>query len=174
MKLFNILRFMSALVLCIGAFVTAHAQGTVRPEVAKSLQAAQDAHIAAIASKSLKEPRYHFQHARDWLIRFGDGTAESHHKAQAALQHLMPYTQEFWTLSAHEQAAEQTGLGSNAAALQADWNAIVDAALNEATLKRPAEGGFVPTGKQGIHSEHLGFVLAEMQSLARAHPEATW
>ena len=60
------------------------------------------------------------------------------------------------------------------AGLQADWNQIVDEALQEATLQRPPTGGFVPTGKQGIHSEHLGFVLAEMQSLARQHPGATW
>ena len=80
----------------------------------------------------------------------------------------------FWTPSAHEQSAQQSGLGTEVTALQADWNAIVDAALSEATLQRPAAGGYVPTGKQGVHSEHLGFVLAEMQSLARAHPQATW
>jgi ring-1,2-phenylacetyl-CoA epoxidase subunit PaaC len=59
-------------------------------------------------------------------------------------------------------------------ALQTAWNQIVDEAIQEATLQRPADGGFVPTGKQGVHSEHLGFVLAEMQSLARAHPQAVW
>jgi ring-1,2-phenylacetyl-CoA epoxidase subunit PaaC len=66
------------------------------------------------------------------------------------------------------------GTGIDMAALQTDWNQIVDAALQEASLQRPAAGGFVTTGKQGIHSEHLGFVLTEMQSLARAHPQATW
>jgi ring-1,2-phenylacetyl-CoA epoxidase subunit PaaC len=87
---------------------------------------------------------------------------------------LIPYTQEFWAVSPHEAAALANGTGINLAALQKDWNQIVDEALQEATLKRPADGGFVPTGKQGIHSEHLGFVLAEMQSLARTHPQATW
>jgi ring-1,2-phenylacetyl-CoA epoxidase subunit PaaC len=138
------------------------------------LQNSQDTQLAAIAAKSLKEVRYHLRHSRDWLVRLGDGTDESHAKAQAALDSLMSYTQEFWTASDHESAALTSGTGTDMPALQSDWNAIVDAALQEATLKRPADGGFVSTGKQGLHSEHLGFVLAEMQSLARAHPQATW
>ena len=138
------------------------------------LQASSDSQLSAIAAKSRKEASYHLRHARDWLVRMGDGSAESQQRAQSALDYLFPYTQEFWMPSAHEQGAQQTGLGSDVAALQTDWNAIVDAALTEATLKRPLDGGFVPTGKQGVHSEHLGFVLAEMQSLARAHPHASW
>jgi ring-1,2-phenylacetyl-CoA epoxidase subunit PaaC len=137
------------------------------------LQHAPHAQLAAIAAKSLKEVRYHLRHSRDWLLRMGDGTAESHGRAQAAINHLMPYTQEFWTHSEYEtEAAKATGL--DMASLQNDWNQIVDQALTEATLKRPAAGGFVPTGKHSVHSEHLGFMLAEMQSLARAHPNATW
>ena len=107
-------------------------------------------------------------------MRLGDGTDASHAKAQIALDQLLPYTQEFWSTSAQEAAAQANGTGIDMAALQADWDQIVNEALTEATLKRPAAGGFVPTGKQGIHSEHLGFVLAEMQSMARAHPQATW
>ena len=137
------------------------------------LQHAPHAQLAAIAAKSLKEVRYHLRHSRDWLLRMGDGTAESHGRAQAAINHLMPYTQEFWTSTSYEsEAAKATGL--DMANLQNDWNQIVDQALAEATLKRPAAGGFVPTGKHSIHSEHLGFMLAEMQSLPRAHPNATW
>ena len=138
------------------------------------LQASKDTQLAAIATKSLKEVRYHLRHSRDWVVRLGDGTDASRDKAQAALDALMPYTQEFWAASAHESAAHFNGTGADVAALKEDWDRIVDAALQEATLQRPAHGGFVPTGKQGLHSEHLGFVLAEMQSLARAHPEATW
>jgi ring-1,2-phenylacetyl-CoA epoxidase subunit PaaC len=93
---------------------------------------------------------------------------------QAAIDHLMPYTQEFWTASAMEAAAVKAGSGIDTLQLQTQWNALVDDTLAAATLKRPAEGGFVSTGKTGVHSEHLGFVLAEMQSLARAHPEAVW
>ena len=137
------------------------------------LQHAPHAQLAAIASKSLKEVRYHLRHSRDWLLRMGDGTAESHGRAQAAVNHLMPYTQEFWTSTQYEsEAAKATGL--DMASLQNDWNQIVDQALAEATLKRPAAGGFIPTGKHSIHLEHLGFMLAEMQSLPRAHPNATW
>jgi ring-1,2-phenylacetyl-CoA epoxidase subunit PaaC len=138
------------------------------------LQSSKDAQLAAIAAKSLKEVRYHLRHSRDWVVRLGDGTDASHAKAQTALDQWMPYCQEFWSTSPQELAAQANGTGIDTAALKNDWNQIVDAALQEATLQRPADGGFVPTGKQGLHSEHLGFVLAEMQSLARAHPEATW
>ena len=138
------------------------------------LQSSKDAQLAAIAAKSLKEVRYHLRHSRDWLVRMGDGTTESHGRAQNAVDQLLSYTQEFWTTSPQEASALSNGTGIDMAALQTDWNQIVDAALQEASLQRPAAGGFVTTGKQGIHSEHLGFVLTEMQSLARAHPQATW
>ena len=138
------------------------------------LQNSKDAQLAAIAAKSLKEVRYHLRHSRDWLVRMGDGTTESHGRAQNAMDQLLSYTQEFWTTSPQEASALSNGTGIDMAALQTDWNQIVDAALQESTLQRPAAGGFVTTGKHGIHSEHLGFVLTEMQSLARAHPQATW
>jgi ring-1,2-phenylacetyl-CoA epoxidase subunit PaaC len=140
----------------------------------EQLQSSKDEQLAAIATKSLKEARYHLRHSRDWLVRLGDGSDASHTRMQAAIDALMPYTREFWSASAHEQAAQANGSGVDTAALQASWNQIVDAALLEGTLKRPADSAFLPTGKQGIHSEHLGFVLAEMQSLARQHPGATW
>jgi ring-1,2-phenylacetyl-CoA epoxidase subunit PaaC len=129
----------------------------------ESLQDHEDAQLAAIAGKSVKEVRYHLRHSRDWLVRLGDGTEKSHARTQAALNHLMPYTQEFWA-----------GADARTAALQAPWNSMVDDALVEATLKRPLDGGHVPRGKEGVHSEHLGFLLAEMQSLARQHPDAVW
>jgi ring-1,2-phenylacetyl-CoA epoxidase subunit PaaC len=139
-----------------------------------SLKSSTDTQLAAIAAKSFKETSYHLRHAHDWLLRLGDGTDASHSRMQAAINHLMPYTQEFWTTSAMEAAAIKTGMGADTLALQADWDAQVNAALAQATLQRPAAGGHVSTGKHGVHSEHLGFVLAEMQSLARAHPEAVW
>ena len=138
------------------------------------LQHTADAGLAAIAAKSLKEATYHLRHARDWLVRLGDGTAESHTRAQAALEHLMPFTQEWWVFSALEKEAADAGIAIDWAQLAADWNALVDDALAEATLQRPAAGGYVTQGKLGQHSEHLGYLLAEMQSLARAHPGATW
>jgi len=138
------------------------------------LQASADPQLAAIAAKSLKEVRYHLQHAGDWLVRLGDGTDESHARAQAALNHLMPYTQEFWSGGAAEEAAVANGSGVALRELRPDWDTMINAALAEATLKRPADGGHLPRGTRGEHSEHMGFLLAEMQSLAREHPQAVW
>lgn len=138
------------------------------------LQASADAQLAAIAAKSLKEVRYHLRHAGDWLVRLGDGTEESHARAQAALRHLLPYCQEFWIGSEAETAAVRNGTGTDVARLQTDWNALVDDTLREATLQRPSAQGYITQGKLGAHSEHMGFLLAEMQSLARAHPQAVW
>ncbi|WP_137917356.1 1,2-phenylacetyl-CoA epoxidase subunit PaaC [Hydrogenophaga sp. 2FB] len=138
------------------------------------LQTSTDAQLAAIAAKSLKEVRYHLRHASDWLVRLGDGTDASHARAQAALNHLRPYCQAFWIGSDAETAAVQNGTGVDVACLQIEWDALVDDTLNEATLQRPAAQGHVPQGQRGVHSEHMGFLLAEMQGLARAHPHAVW
>ena len=138
------------------------------------LSASSDAQLAAIAAKSLKEVRYHLRHAHDWVLRLGDGTGESHRRMQVAFDYLMPFTQEFWTPSAMEAAALKTGAGVDVTVFKAQWDDTVSDTLQAATLKLPGSAGFVTTGKLGVHSEHLGFVLAEMQSLARAHPEAVW
>jgi ring-1,2-phenylacetyl-CoA epoxidase subunit PaaC len=139
-----------------------------------ALQHSRDAQLAAIAAKSAKEVRYHLRHSRDWLVRLGNGTPASQARMQAALAHLMPYTQEFWSGSQAEAAACAHGTGVDMATLRADWNEAVDAALAEATLRRPPDTGHLPRGKQGLHSEHLGYLLGEMQSLARQHPGAQW
>jgi ring-1,2-phenylacetyl-CoA epoxidase subunit PaaC len=139
-----------------------------------ALQGSADAQLAAIAAKSVKETRYHVRHSRDWLVRFGDGTDESHARAQAALDYLMPYTQEFWTGSAMETEAVSPGIVAEMTSFRPQWDADLDAVLAQATLQRPSPGGFVTSGKTGTHSEHLSYLLAEMQSLARAHPDATW
>ncbi|MGE0496265.1 MAG: 1,2-phenylacetyl-CoA epoxidase subunit PaaC [Ramlibacter sp.] len=128
-----------------------------------ALQSHEDAQLAAIAAKSSKEVRYHLRHARDWLVRLGDGTDESHARTQAALNHLMPYTQEFWA-----------DADARTAALREAWDAEVNDALAEATLTRPSSNGHLSRGKQGQHSEHLSYLLGEMQGLARQHPGAVW
>jgi ring-1,2-phenylacetyl-CoA epoxidase subunit PaaC len=107
-------------------------------------------------------------------VKLGDGTDESHQRTQAALDHLMPYTQEFWTESPVERAAIEQGFGVDVASLRADWDTTVDRALSEASLRRPAAAGRVTEGKLGKHSEHLKHLLAEMQSLARTLPRAVW
>jgi len=139
-----------------------------------ALTRSADADLAAIAAKSLKEARYHLHHAADWVVRLGDGTDESHARAQAAVDHLFRYTEEFWLPSPAETEAVASGAGVDVASLRAAWDALVDETLAEATLRRPAVRGYVPEGKLGRHSEHLGYLLGEMQGLARAHPGATW
>jgi ring-1,2-phenylacetyl-CoA epoxidase subunit PaaC len=139
-----------------------------------ALQLSADAQLAAIAAKSLKEVRYHVRHSSDWVVRLGDGTDQSHARMQAAFDHLMPLTQEFWTASGFETAALESGIGVATSALKAPWSQAVETVLSEATLNRPAATGYVTQGKNCIHSEHLSWLLSEMQGLARAHPEATW
>lgn len=124
-----------------------------------------DAEIAAIAAKSKKEADYHWRHSADWTLRLGDGTEESHRRAQRALDALWPYTAELFA---------PDGADPEAASLRAPWLAQVAPLVEEATLALPAETKFVSSGKRGVHSEHLGYLLAEMQCLPRAHPGARW
>lgn len=140
----------------------------------EALAGSADAQLAQIAARSVKEARSHLRHAHDWLVRFGDGTQHSHQRAQAALERLWPYTNELWTADEVERAAAAENVGVIVADLRPAWDAIVDATLAQATLARPADSPFVSTGKLGVHSEYLGHLLAEMQTLARQHPEARW
>ncbi len=134
----------------------------------QQLESASDAQLAAIAAKSSKEVRYHLRHSTDWMLRLGDGTAESHARMQAALDYLMPFTQEWFTPCALEKNC------IDIASLHTDWHTAVNAVVAQATLHMSSSVGFVTQGKAGQHSEHLSYLLTEMQSLARAHPEATW
>lgn len=130
--------------------------------------------LSGIAAKSVKEARYHWQHARMWLVRLGDGTPASHAKTQAALTQLLPYMQECFTDSALDKAAAASGVGVLPSTLQASWLMTLQAAVTEATLAWPTMHGFESRGKLGQHSEHMGFLLAEMQAVTRAHPGASW
>jgi ring-1,2-phenylacetyl-CoA epoxidase subunit PaaC len=143
-------------------------------ELWQRLCTSQDAQLAAIAAKSVKESTYHLRHAADWTVRFGDGTEASHVRAQRALDALWPYTNELFADDAVELAMAAAGIGVPAASFRPDWQMRVGAVLTEATLQLPAGAGLVTTGKAGLHSEHLDFLLAEMQVLARAHPGAQW
>jgi len=138
------------------------------------LQDSRDAELAGIAGKAVKEARYHQQHAADWVLRLGDGTADSHHRSQAALALLWPYTAELFDDDATDTAAEASGLGPAASSLRADWQAQVDSVLADATLSAPAPSAFRASGRRGVHSEHMGFLLAEMQHLQRAYPGGAW
>ena len=138
------------------------------------LQQSSDAALAAIAAKSCKETRYHCEHLGDWVLRLGDGTAESHARMQRALDYLYPYTNELFDSDATDEAAAAAGLGPLPSTLAADWQAQVLPLLTEATLSVPATVPFHSTGRRGVHSEALGHLLGEMQVVARAHPGAHW
>lgn len=133
-----------------------------------------DAELAAIAGKAIKEARYHQQHAADWVVRLGDGTDESQRRSQAALDALWRFTPELFETDAVDEAAAASGLGPRWADVQADWAAEVGEVLAEAGLKTPAETAFRSTGKRGVHTEHMGFILAEMQQLQRTYPGGAW
>lgn len=138
------------------------------------LQSSSDAELAAIAGKAVKEARYHQQHNADWVVRLGDGTDESHARMQAAVERIWSYTAELFVRDAVDAAAEASGLGPARDALATDWRREVQSVLDEATLKLPADVPFLSTGTNGVHSEHLGFILAEMQSLQRQFPGGAW
>ena len=133
-----------------------------------------DAEIAAIAVKSGKENDYHWRHSSDWTIRFGDGTEESHRRAQAALDELWRYSAELFVCDPIDRAAAEARLAPAAESLREAWRAEVEPVIAQATLTRPADAKFLSSGKRGAHSEHLGHVLAEMQFLQRAYPNARW
>ena len=138
------------------------------------LAASSDATLAAIAGKAVKEARYHQQHAGDWVVRLGDGTDESAARMRAALVRAWPYTHEMFTDDAVDAEAARCGLGPARSALRDAWTAEVRAVFEAAQLALPAPTTFLSTGTQGRHSEHLGFMLAEMQSLQRQFPGGRW
>jgi ring-1,2-phenylacetyl-CoA epoxidase subunit PaaC len=143
-------------------------------ELWAALASSTDGALAAIAGKSLKESRYHVQHAGQWVIRLGDGTDESHGRMQAALDALWPYTAELFTPTAVDETVRGTGAGIEWASLRGAWEAAVLPVLRDAKLEIPAPSTFLSRGKFGVHSEHMGHLLTEMQYLQRAYPGATW
>ena len=133
-----------------------------------------DATIAAISAKAEKETAYHLRHAAEWVVRLGDGTAESHRRAQTAVDELWPYTGELFAVDAADATLITTGAIPDPRQLQEAWNGIVEATLQRATLTRPSDGWMQSGGRTGRHTEHLGYLLAEMQYLQRTYPGATW
>ena len=138
------------------------------------LQASSDAEVAAVAGKAVKEARYHHRHAADWLVRLGDGTAESRRRIEAALERLWPYSRELFQSDAIDDAAAASGLGPRWAELRDPWIAAMRDALDVAGLAMPTETAFLSSGRLGIHSEHMGHMLAEMQYLQRSYPGGAW
>jgi len=138
------------------------------------LQASSDAEVSAIAGKAVKEARYHQQHAADWVVRLADGTAESRRRIDAALTDLWRFGAELFESDTVDTAAHAAGLGPRFADLREPWLAEITAVFDEAGLAIPAESGFRSTGTRGVHSEHMGFILAEMQHLQRSYPGGVW
>jgi ring-1,2-phenylacetyl-CoA epoxidase subunit PaaC len=143
-------------------------------ELYEALQRSKDLRLAEVAAKALKETRYHFRYSAGWLVRLGDGTEESHRRVQAALTELWRFTQEFFAADEVDDEMARVGVAPALSELAPRWSLRVDELLREATLKRPADVPYTWHGKRGDHTEHLGYLLAEMQFLHRAYPGATW
>lgn len=131
-----------------------------------ALSTCADERLAAVAAKARKESAYHLDHSSLWTVRLGDGTEESHRRMQVAVDELWPYT--------HELFAADPSAAVDPVSLREPWLATVEAVLAEATLDRPADGWAPTGGRSGVHTEHLSYLLAEMQVLHRAHPAAKW
>ena len=140
----------------------------------EELPRSKDAMLAAIAAKAAKEMAYHLRHSAEWIIRLGDGTEESHRRAQDALDDLWPYTAEMFETDQVERALIEAGVAIDPASLRPTWDKTLDRVLSEATLERPRDGYMQSGGRIGHHSEHLGHILSELQFLQRAYPGATW
>ncbi|MGH7051182.1 MAG: 1,2-phenylacetyl-CoA epoxidase subunit PaaC [Acetobacteraceae bacterium] len=139
-----------------------------------ALQRSSDARIAEIAEKAIKEVTYHLERSGEWVIRLGDGTEESRRRVRKALDLLWPYTGELFETDDVEEMMARSGAGTGLARLREPWLARVAAILGEATVPVPQSGWMQRGGKRGIHSEHLGYLLAELQFLQRAYPGASW
>jgi ring-1,2-phenylacetyl-CoA epoxidase subunit PaaC len=155
---------------CLRGFLWAAFLGALWPALGSST----NTQLRDIAAKCAKETRYHQRHLGDWVRRLGDGTDESHRRLHDALATLWPYAAEWFADDAVDTQAAASGLGPAWSTLEAAWRADVDPVLRDAGLAAPAAAAFRSHGKAGRHSEHMGYLLAEMQSLPRAFPGAVW
>jgi ring-1,2-phenylacetyl-CoA epoxidase subunit PaaC len=140
----------------------------------RAMMTSTDATLAAIAAKSEKESAYHLRHSSEWMVRLGDGTEESHRCAQTAVDDLWAYTGEMFHVDESERALIERGVATDPAALHPRWLATVSDVMGEATLALPTSNWMQQGGRSGKHSEHLGHLLSELQSMQRTFPGATW
>jgi ring-1,2-phenylacetyl-CoA epoxidase subunit PaaC len=143
-------------------------------EIYAGLGESADTRLAAIAAKALKETRYHFRFSSGWLVRLGDGTAESHARVQRSLDSLWRFTAELFAADEIDARIAAAGIAPPLASRGQRWSARIDAVLGEATLARPAQQPYAWHGKRGVHTEHLGHLLTEMQHVPRTFPGARW
>ncbi|MCY3814768.1 MAG: phenylacetate-CoA oxygenase subunit PaaI, partial [Gammaproteobacteria bacterium] len=133
-----------------------------------------DARIAAIAAEAVKESRYHLKRSREWVLCLGGGTKESQGRIQRAFDALWGYGPEMSELDRHEKALLESGVSVDRSAMKADWQASMTDLLVEAGLKVPEQEWSINGGREGVHTEHHGYLLAEMQSMQRAYPGLAW
>jgi ring-1,2-phenylacetyl-CoA epoxidase subunit PaaC len=140
----------------------------------EGLQRSATTDLAGISAKALKEVRYHARHCADWVVKLGDGTEESHRRAQRALDDLWCYTGELFETDDVERRLVARGIGVDVSTLRDAWRVQIAAVLERATLTLPVDGFMLRGGRVGRHTEHLGHMLAEMQIVARSYPGVTW
>jgi ring-1,2-phenylacetyl-CoA epoxidase subunit PaaC len=138
------------------------------------LQHSKDKHISAVAKKSLKEVKYHYRFSSEWVKRLGDGTEVSHEKMQEAIDHLWSYTEELFELSPIEAAMQEAGIGADLALIKKEYYQNVTTILEEATIEVPETKWSKSGGKKGVHTEYMGYILAELQYMQRTYPNMTW
>jgi ring-1,2-phenylacetyl-CoA epoxidase subunit PaaC len=143
-------------------------------ELWEALSRSSDERLAGIAAKALKEARYHLRHTSSWVVRLGDGTDESHRRMQDAIDAMWRFTGELFEAHDLDRQMAAEGVGVDPATLRQAWDATVDEVLAEATLQRPDDPYQATGGRSGMHTEHLGHLLAEMQWMQRTHPELQW
>ena len=140
----------------------------------EALQRSAHADLAGIAAKAYKEARYHLRHSAEWVVKLGDGTAESHRRVQTALDELWRFTGELFEPDDVDRALTRAGIAPDLASLAPRWRQRVEAVLRQATLTPPEPTRAMLGGRRGWHTEHLGLALAEMQIVARSFPGAKW
>jgi ring-1,2-phenylacetyl-CoA epoxidase subunit PaaC len=138
------------------------------------LQASAEPTLSGVAAKAVKEVDYHRDHATQWVLRLGDGTAESHRRMQRGLERMWPFVDELFAGDELEGRLAAEGIAVDTASLRPEWDAYVDDVLARATLDRPSSPWTATGGRRGIHTEPFGYLLAEMQHLHRSHPGASW
>jgi len=140
----------------------------------KKLQHSEDDQLSAVAEKSIKEVMYHFRFSSDWIKRLGDGTEESHQKTQKAINDLWPYTGELFLQTEAEKMMTADGTGVDNTTLKEMYQQKVTDIIAEATLTLPEISWFHKGGKEGIHTEHFGYLLSDMQFMQRSYPDMDW
>ena len=143
-------------------------------ELWSALSGSSDERLVGIGAKALKEARYHLRHTSGWVVRLGDGTEESHRRMQSGIDAMWRFTGELFETDELDRRVAADGIGADPSSLRPAWDTTVDAVLAEATLRSPDDPYQASGGRTGVHTEHLGHVLAEMQWIQRTYPGLEW